>query len=198
MGIGHLLSGAALLAVCGLLAFEAIMGLFEGTQPDLGEVQIFGSTIWFGWVMIAVMAVIIVGPVMFYGPAKSKIAPVLHNKLLYADADMAKADWHTNAASIVGVLGIGAGWWWLDGAAALLISIGIVKDGAVNSFAAVQDLTDRRATTYDNKNPHPLREEIFSLLKSTPWVIEYGIRLRDEGQVFHAEVFVTPLSNSNN
>ncbi|WP_271395846.1 hypothetical protein [Neomicrococcus lactis] len=53
-----------------------------------------------------------------------------------------------------------------------------------------------RATTYDNKNPHPLREEIFSLLKSTPWVSEYGIRLRDEGQVFHAEVFVTPLSNS--
>lgn len=54
----------------------------------------------------------------------------------------------------------------------------------------------RRATTYDNKNPHPLREEIFSLLKSTPWVIEYAIRLRDEGQVFYAEVFVTPLSNS--
>lgn len=69
--------------------------------------------------MVGVMASIVVGPAFLYGPAKKKLAPVLHNKLLGADADIATADWHTNAASIVGVLGVGIGLWCLDGAAAL-------------------------------------------------------------------------------
>lgn len=192
MGVGHLVAGIALLAVGLNLAVEAVTGLIAAEHPTIGTVQLFGQTIWLGWLMIAVMVIVVVGPVFIYGPAKAKLAPVLHNKLLYADADMAKADWQTNAASIVGVLGIGLGIWWLDGAAALFISIGIVWDGVRNTKGAVIDLMDQRARSYDDKQPHPLAGEITRYLRSLPWVADAGVRLRDEGQVFHVEAFVVP------
>lgn len=192
MGIGHLVAGVALLAVGLNLAVEAVTGLIAGEHPTIGTVQLFGQTIWLGWLMVAVMAVVIVGPVFFYGPAKSKLAPVLHNKLLYADADMAKADWQTTVASIVGVLGVGMGVWWLDGAAALVISLGIIWDGWRNTKTAVIDLMDQRARTYDSKHPHPLASDVLATMRSRPWVKEAGVRMRDQGQVFHIEAFVVP------
>jgi len=192
MGVGHLVAGVALLAVGLNLAIEAVTGLLAGEHPTIGTVQLFGQTIWLGWLMVAVMAVVIIGPVFFYGPAKSKLAPVLHNKLLYADADMAKADWQTTVASIVGVLGVGVGIWWLDGAAALFISLGIIWDGFRNTRTAIVDLMDQRARTYDSKNPHPLAADIVSYLRSRPWVSQAAVRMRDQGQVFHIEAFVVP------
>ena len=54
------------------------------------------------------------------------------------------------------VLGVGLGVWWLDGAAALFISLGIIWDGVRNTRAAVSDLVDRRGRTYDDRHPHPL------------------------------------------
>lgn len=192
MGIGHLVAGVALLVVGLNLAIEAVTGLIAGEHPTIGTVQLFGQTIWLGWLMVAVMAVVIVGPVFFYGPAKSKLAPVLHNKLLYADADMAKADWQTTVASIVGVLGVGMGVWWLDGAAALVISLGIIWDGWRNTKTAVIDLMDQRARTYDSKHPHPLAGGVLATMRSRPWVKEAGVRMRDQGQVFHIEAFVVP------
>ncbi|WP_307872127.1 cation transporter [Microbacterium paraoxydans] len=192
MGVGHLVAGVALLAVGLNLAIEAVTGLLAGEHPTIGTVQLFGQTIWLGWLMVAVMAVVIIGPVFFYGPAKSKLAPVLHNKLLYADADMAKADWQTTVASIVGVVGVGVGIWWLDGAAALFISLGIIWDGFRNTRTAIVDLMDQRARTYDSKNPHPLAADIVSYLRSRPWVSQAAVRMRDQGQVFHIEAFVVP------
>jgi divalent metal cation (Fe/Co/Zn/Cd) transporter len=192
MGVGHLVAGVALLAVGLNLAVEAVTGLIAAEHPTIGTVQVFGQTIWLGWLMVGVMAVVIIGPVFFYGPAKSKLAPVLHNKLLYADADMAKADWQTTVASIVGVLGVGVGLWWLDGAAALFISLGIIWDGFRNTKTAVVDLMDQRARTYDSKHPHPLAADAVSYLRSRPWVAQAGVRMRDEGQVFHIEAFVVP------
>lgn len=192
MGIGHLVAGVALLAVGLNLARESVVGLVTAEHPTIGTVQVFGQTIWLGWLMVAVMAVVIVGPVFLYGPAKSKLAPVLHNKLLYADADMAKADWQTTVASIVGVLGVGAGLWWLDGAAALFISLGIIWDGFRNTKTAVIDLMDQRARTYDSRHPHPLAGDVISTMRSRPWVADAGVRMRDQGQVFHIEAFVVP------
>lgn len=191
MGIGHLVAGVALLAVGGNLAFESIVGLVSGDRPTIGTVQLFGTTVWQGWLMVAVMALIVIGP-LIYGRAKLRLAPKLHNKVLYADADMAKADWQTNAASIVGVLGIGAGVWWLDGVAALFISIGIVWDGVKNTRYAVRDLIDERARTHDDSEPDPLIERVLAEMRRQPWVREVGVRMRDQGQVFHAEVFFVP------
>jgi divalent metal cation (Fe/Co/Zn/Cd) transporter len=191
MEIGHLVAGVALLVIGGNLAVESISGLVRGEHPTIGTVQLFGYTIWLGWIMVGVMAIIIIGP-LFYGPAKLRLAPILHNKILYADASMAKADWTTNAASIVGVLGIGIGLWWLDGAAALFISLGIMWDGYRNSRTAILDLIDQRARTTDDSEPQPLYGQVLRLVRSQPWVRDAGVRMRDEGQVFHVEVFVVP------
>lgn len=191
MGVGHLVAGVALLAVGGHLAIESVVGLVTADHPTIGTIRVFGVTIWQGWAMIAVMALIVVGP-LIYGPAKLKLAPHLHNKLLYTDADMATADWHTNAASIIGVLGIGVGLWWLDGAAALFISIGIVRDGIKNTRSAVRDLLDQRARTFDDDEPHPLIGKISVAMRRQRWVADVGVRIRDLGQVFQVEVFVVP------
>jgi len=192
MAVGHLVAGVALLLVGLNLVIESATGLIAAEHPTIGTVQLFGHTIWLGWLMVAVMVPIVIGPVFIYGPAKARLAPVLHNKLLYTDADMAKADWQTNAASIIGVLGIGAGVWWLDGAAAVFISLGIIFDGFRNTRSAVVDLMDQRATTHDDKFPHPLAGRITALLRSMRWVADAAVRMRDQGQVFHIEVFVVP------
>ncbi len=192
MGVGHLVAGVALFTVGLNLAVEAVSGLIAAEHPTIATVRMLGHTIWLGWLMVAVMVFVVVGPVFLDGPAKARLAPVLHNKLLYTDADMAKADWQTNAASIVGVLGIGVGVWWLDGVAALFISLGIIHDGFRNTRSAVVDLMDQRATTYDDDGPHPLAARIVALLRSLPWVADAAVRMRDQGQVFHVEAFVVP------
>jgi cation diffusion facilitator family transporter len=194
MGVGHLVAGVALLTVGGDLAYEAISGLVRAEHPSIGTVYVFGQTIWLGWIMVIAMSVIVIGP-FFYGNAKAKLAPKLHNKVLYADADMAKADWTSTVASIVGVLGVGIGLWWLDGAAALFISIGIVWDGWRNSRAAIRDLIDQRARTEDDARPHPLIVRIANRVEEFGWVRESAVRMRDMGQVFHVEIFVVPTTD---
>ncbi|GAB3604514.1 cation diffusion facilitator family transporter [Microbacterium aureliae] len=191
MGVGHLVAGVALLAIGGSLAIESVLGLVRVEHPAIGTIVLFGRTVWLGWLMVLVMAVVVIGP-FFYGHAKARLAPVLHNKVLYADADMAKADWTTSVASIVGVLGIGIGWWWLDGAAALFISAGIVWDGYRNARAAILDLIDQRARTEDDARIHPLLFRIRDRALAEPWVRAGAVRMRDMGQVFHVEVFVVP------
>ena len=48
-------------------------------------------------------------PSVLLGRAKIPLAEELHNKVLYADAKMNKADWLTAGAAMVGVVGIGFG-----------------------------------------------------------------------------------------
>lgn len=196
METGHLVAGVTLLAVGTHLLYDAVTGLLAAEHPTIGTISLFGEAVWLGWIMMVVMAVIIIGPVFLYGPAKKRLAPKLHNKILYADADMARADWHTNVSTIVGVFGIGLGLWWLDGAAAAFISIGIISDGFKNTRSALFDLMDQRARTTDDSDPHPLGEQIVSCARAKPWVADAAIRLRDQGQVFHVEVFVTPTERS--
>ena len=42
---------------------------------------------------------------------------------------MNRADWLTALAAVVGVIGIGAGLWWADAVAAIVISLEITRDG---------------------------------------------------------------------
>ncbi|WP_255556444.1 cation transporter [Tessaracoccus palaemonis] len=191
MGVGHLVAGVALLLIGALLAVESALGLARAEHPAIGTVNLFGHTIWLGWCMVAVMVGTMWGPFV-YGRAKLKLAPDLHNKVLFTDADMSKADWTTTAASVIGVLGIGIGWWWLDGVAALFISLGIVKDGWRNSSSAVLDLMDQRARSFDDSEPHPLSSDIVKRVRREAWVRDASVRMRDMGQVFHIEVFVIP------
>ncbi|MCW2163276.1 Divalent metal cation (Fe/Co/Zn/Cd) transporter [Microbacterium hydrothermale] len=191
VAVGHLVAAVALTAMGGFLIVDSGISLVTAEHPTIGTVNLFGATVWLGWLMIAVMAVTAVPPVIV-GRLKLGLARELHDKVLYADADMNKADWMTSLGTIVGVLGIGVGLWWMDAAAAVFIAGSIVHDGVSNLRAAVVDLMDARATTFDDTRPHPLVGRVDQYLAGLPWVREAGSRVRDEGHVFHIEAFVVP------
>lgn len=191
VAIGHLVAAVALTTMGTYLIVDSALGLILLEHPTIGTVEVFGLTFWLGWLMIGVMAAIALPPV-FIGRAKMRLAEELHDKVLYADADMNKADWMTAVGSIVGVTGIGLGTWWLDGAAAVFIAASILWDGLRNMGAAVTDLMDARATTFDDKKPHPVAIAVDDYLRSLRWVDDAGSRVRDEGHVFHIEAFVVP------
>lgn len=190
-GVSHLVAGVALLAMGLFLIYDSGSGLIRAEHPPIGSLQVAGETVWLGWFMMGVMALTIPLPI-YFGRVKMKLAEELHDKVLYADADMNKADWMTAVGSIVGVAGIGLGIWWLDAAAALFISASILWDGVKNVRDAVLDLIDARATTFDNKNPHPLTRNISEHLETFPWIERAATRVRDEGHVFHVEAFIVP------
>lgn len=191
IGVAHVVSATALCVMGGILIFDSALKLIMAERPTIGGVELFGTTIWLGWLMMGAMLVTAIPPVIL-GRMKLKLAPVLHNKVLYADADMNKADWMTSLSAMVGVAGIGLGWWWADSAAAIVIATSILKDGITNLRAAVAGLIDARPTTVDNKEPHPLLDDIDAALHALPWVRTAAARVRDEGQVFHVEGFVVP------
>ena len=191
VGVGHLVAAVALLAMGAFLVVDSGSGLLRGERPPIGVTNLFGTPVWSGWLMVAAMTLTSIPPVVL-GRMKMRLAEELHDKVLYADADMNKADWMTGLATAVGVLGIGMGLWWADAVAALVVSASILKDGATNLKGAVADLVDSRPTTYDDASPHPLLQEMETVLRQQPWVQDVGVRVRDEGHVFHVEAFVVP------
>jgi cation diffusion facilitator family transporter len=193
VGVGHLVAAVALVTMGTFLLVDSASGLIAAEHPSIGSVELFGQVFWLGWLMMGVMALIALPPV-FIGRAKMKLARELHDKVLYADADMNKADWMTAVGSMVGVGGIGLGLWWLDAAAALFIAGSILWDGLKNTRAAVEDLMDTRAMTFDDAKPHPIVHRVDEYLRSLDWVADAGSRARDQGHVFHIESFVVPRS----
>lgn len=187
---GHLVAATALLMMGGFLIYNSLSGLLAGEKPPIGIIVLFGQDIWLGWLMIVVIALSGIPPVLL-GRAKMKLAKPLHDKILYADADMNKADWMTAVSTVVGVAGIGVGLWWMDSVAALVVSASIVYDGVSNLRMAVRDLSDTRAVTLEGE-PHPLIEESAHTARAADWVEDAASRVRDQGHVFHAEIFVVP------
>jgi cation diffusion facilitator family transporter len=191
VSIAYLIAAFALLVMGAFVFLDSAFKLIKLEHPPIGVIELFGEQIWLGWVMIA--ALLWSGiPAVFLGRAKLKVADQLHDKVLYADAEMNRADWMTVAAAIVGVIGIGLGWWWADGVAALFISVDIVRDGIRNVRAAVHDLMDARPRTHDSSEFHPLVAEIERHIKGLAWVERGAVRLREEGHVFTGEVLVVP------
>jgi cation diffusion facilitator family transporter len=196
VSIAHLCAALALFTMGAYLLFDAIHKLITVEYPTIGSIEIFGQTIWLGWLMLPVLAWSAV-PAVFLGRAKMPLAEELHNKVLYADAKMNKADWLTASAAMVGVVGIGFGLWWADSVAAALISLDISKDGLENLRRAVADLMDQTPTTVDQDAVDPLRDKLVSMLQNLDWVDETEVRLREEGQVYFGEAFVVPSDSAN-
>ncbi|MGO1285643.1 MAG: cation diffusion facilitator family transporter [Brachybacterium sp.] len=196
IGVAHLVAAVALLTMGGYLVYDSVMTLVTVERPPIGLTVLFGQGIWSGWLMVAVMGVTSIGPVVL-GRMKLKLAEQLHDKVLYADADMNKADWSTAIATIAGVLGVGMGLWWADAIAALLVSVSILRDGVKNLRASIGGLTDAEARTFDDSEPHPLTLEVEERAGQEAWVAEVAARVRDEGHVFHAEVFVVPRTGKD-
>ncbi|HEX9659296.1 MAG TPA: cation transporter, partial [Rhodothermales bacterium] len=164
-------------------------------HPSIGTTVLFGQPIWAGWLMIGALTYSAIPPLVL-GHMKLEPARRLHDKTLKADADMNRADWLTAAAGIVGILGIGIGWWWADAAAAGLISVQIVKDGLTNLQRVVSDLMDQEPTTVDGERsdvPERLRQALLRL----SWVHDAEIRLREEGHIFAGEAFLVVTSTAD-
>ena len=123
------LAGAVALTIFGVyILIDSILGLAHREHPTIGTTVVLGHQLWAGWVMIVVLAYSAIPPLVL-GHMKQAPARQLHDKTLKADSDMNRADWLTAGAGIVGILGIGIGWWWADAVAAGIISVEIVKDG---------------------------------------------------------------------
>lgn len=195
VGVGHLVAAVALLGMGATLVIDSGTALLTGDRPPIGVLDVLGVPVWAGWPMVAVMVATSIPPVIL-GRMKMRLAEELHDKVLFADADMNKADWMTGLATAAGVLGIGMGLWWADAVAALVVSTSIVADGVSNLKGSVADLVDARATTFDDAAPHPLIQDVTTVLRQQPWVQDVGVRVRDEGHVFHVEAFVVPAAGA--
>ncbi|GMA40379.1 cation diffusion facilitator family transporter [Mobilicoccus caccae] len=191
VGSGHLAAAVALFAMGVFLVIDSASGLVRAEHPPIGTLQLFGHTVWAGWPMIAAMVYTGIGPVVL-GRMKMPLAETLHDKVLYADADMNKADWMTALGAVLGILGIGIGWWWADGVAALAISASVLHDGITQIRNATRGLMDGRARRFDDSAPHPVIARVEQLVGRADWVEDVGVRIRDQGHLFHTEVFVVP------
>lgn len=190
VSIGFLVASVALFSMGAFLFYDSVMKLISFEHPSIGLVQPFGiSPTWLGWFMIPALLWSAI-PIVFIGRAKIKLARQLHDKVLYADSSMNKADWLTALAAIAGVLGIGLGLWWADAVAAIVISTDIVHDGTKNLRAAVSDLMDSVPTLVDRSQVDPLPARLETELSKFEWVDAVRVRMREEGHVFFGEAFV--------
>lgn len=191
IGIAYF-AAAMSLAVLGVFIFyDSVMKLISFEHPPIGVAQPFGEPIWLGWFMIPALLWSAI-PAVIIGRAKIPLAHSLHDKVLFADAEMNKADWMTAVAGIAGVLGIGLGIWWADSAAAIFISLDIIKDGFKNVKAAVSDLMDRRPKTVDDSGIEPIIERVRGELRSLDWVEDAQVRLWTSGHVYFGDAQVVP------
>src|SRR5205085_11177293 len=131
-------------------------------------------------------------PAFFLGRAKRRCAETLHDKTLAADAEINAADWQSAGAAIIGVIGVGFGLWWADSAAAVLISLEIIRSGWSELRTALGDIMDRRPQKLDSKEEEPLPEQLTDFLKRQPWIDDAIVRVRERGREFTAEAHVVP------
>jgi cation diffusion facilitator family transporter len=191
ISIAFLCASLALLLMGGFLLVDSLLKLLTVEHPSIGTVELFGRKIWLGWLMIPALVWGIVPPVIL-GRMKLTVARTLHDKVLFADADMNRADWMTGVAGLLGVIGIALGWWWADATAAAVISWSILRDGAGNLRAVVQDLMDRTPMSVDHERVDALPARLETELRSLPWVSDARVRLREEGRVYFGEAEVVP------
>ena len=193
--IAYLCGSIALLSFGLFLFVDSALKLIALEHPSIGTVVLFGNQVWLGWLMIP--ALIYSGlPMMILGKMKLPLARALHDKALYADAEMMFADWKSVIAAIAGIIGIAFGLWWADGVAASIISLDIVRDGVSNVRQVARDLMDHVPTTVDHKSIDPLPARVESEMRKLRWVRDVKARLREEGHVYFGEVLVIPATQA--
>ena len=183
--IAFLISATALLSIGSFMAYEAVMGLLKMEHPSIGAISVFGMDLWLGWVMLAALAYSAIPPVIL-GRMKKPIAEKIEDKVLFTDAQTQKADWQTALAGMVGVVGIGLGIWWADAAAALFISLSILRDGwkAIRKSAA--ELADGAPRELDSQEIDAEAQEVMDkLAQAFP---RSSARVRESGRYMLAQV----------
>jgi cation diffusion facilitator family transporter len=196
VAVGYLVASLSLAMLGLFILYDSVMKLIAFEHPPVGLVQPFGEPVWLGWFMIGALAYTMI-PAVILGRLKLPLAKQLHDKILFADAEMNKADWMTAGAAIVGIIGIRFGVWWTDAAAAILISLNIVYDGFKNTRAATGELMDKRPVLVGDEGADPLPSRVRTELMDLPWVEDARVRLREQGHVFYGEALVVPNDQRN-
>jgi len=195
--IAFLCASVALLSLGSFILYDSVTKLVKFEHPPIDLVKPVGDDpIWLGWLMLGALAWSAL-PAVFLGRAKQPLAQELHDKVLFADAEMNRADWLTAGAAMLGVVGIGFGLWWADGVAATIISLDITHDGWKNLKVALADLMDKEPTVVDHSRTDPLPLWIKNELMLMDWVKDAEVRLREEGHVFIGEAFVVPVDDED-
>ncbi len=189
--VAFLVSAVALTLVGLFLVYDSLGSLIGREHPTIGAFEFGGRRFWMGWLMIAALVVSVVPPAVL-GRMKLKLASELHLKPLQAGAAMNKAGWMTGLTGVVGILGIGMGWWWADAVSALLIAVSVVKDGVSNLKGALRDMHDARPQTTDRSQGDPLVGRVREAVKALDWVDDCQVRLHEEGPRLSGVVIVTP------
>ena len=183
--IAFLISATALLSIGAFMAFEAIMALVKMEHPTIGAIRLFGQEFWLGWLMIAALLYSAIPPIIL-GRLKKPVAEQIEDKVLFTDAQTQKADWQTALAGIVGVMGIGVGLWWADAAAALFISLSILRDGWQNIKKSSSELADGAPRDLSSEDiAKDARAVMDRLAAAYPAA---SIRLRESGRYMIAEI----------
>jgi cation diffusion facilitator family transporter len=196
VSVGYLVASLALFSMGLYILYDSVMKLVAFEHAPIGVVQPWGEPIWLGWFMIPALVYSAI-PAVILGRVKLPLARELHDKILFADAKMNKADWLTAVAAMIGVIGIGLGLWWLDSLAAILISLDITHDGVKNLRTATADLMDARPTLIDDAALDPLPERLRTEVSSASWIRDAAVRVREEGHVFFADIQVVPAVTEN-
>lgn len=189
ISIGFLCAALALLVMGLYVVYDSVIRLVTFEHPSIGIVQPFGEPIWLGWLMIAALLWGLVPPLIL-GRVKLPIARELHDKILFADAEMNRADWLTAGAAIAGIIGIRFGLWWADAVAAIVIGLDITRDGVKTTKQAVSDLMDARPKTVEGERTHGVPTRVENELRSLRWVEDVRVRMREEGHVFYGDALV--------
>ncbi|WP_133366650.1 cation diffusion facilitator family transporter [Qipengyuania sediminis] len=183
--LAFFISAVVLTTLGALLLFEGFSTLMKREHVTIPPIELFGQQIWLGWVMIAALAYSVIVPVVL-GHLKKPVAQRLQDKVLHTDADMQKADWKTGLAGIVGVLGVGLGFWWADAAAAAAISLSILKDGFKNMRGAAAELLDSVPRALEGTNMAPDARRLRERLEAR--FPDAHVRLRESGRYILANV----------
>jgi divalent metal cation (Fe/Co/Zn/Cd) transporter len=193
--IGHLIAALALSVLGVMMAMEGGVKLLAREQVTIGHMTLFGHTVWAGWPMMMALLYTSV-PSFFLGRLKQRLAGPVHDKILHADAQMMRADWMSEAATAIGVLGLGVGVWWLDPLAAVVVSLSIMRDGFSNLHLAVADLANRRPKQLDGRDWDPVPHRVRDRLRALDWVEDADVRMRDEGHILMGEAFIVPRAGT--
>jgi divalent metal cation (Fe/Co/Zn/Cd) transporter len=85
--------------------------------------------------------------------------------------------------------------WWADAAAAVLISLEIMRSGWSELRTALGDVMDRRPQTLDEKQDDPVPDRLTDFLQRQPWVDDVIVRVRERGRELTAEAHVVPKAD---
>jgi cation diffusion facilitator family transporter len=189
--IACLCSSVALFALGSYILIDSIIKLLMAEHATIPTVSLFGHRVWLGWLMIAALVYSVIPPVVL-GRMKLPLARELHEKALQTDAEINKADWQVGVAGVLGILGLGLGWWWADAVAAGIISLDIVKDGIKTLRNSVAQLMNKRPSDVESREQDPVPDHVQAELEKLDWVTKARVRLREDGDTLTGEAFVVP------